>query len=293
MPGAYPGDDAPKEQIAAWMAAEAEKRGLPAQLPVMAALVESNLTNVNFGDADSLGYFQMRVSFWDSGPYAGFADDPKKQVDWFLDTAERVKEQRVSRGQSITDPNQFGEWIADVERPAEQYRGRYQLQLDKANGLLANAPKTPAAPEVAPAAAVAPAAPAAPAAPIDPGQFGQDGTGGTPDAAAQALLQNKNVVLDDVGVSDIKAGPDRSADRRRADEAQPGAQDRRLVHVLGPPAHDGRRLGLQPHVRPRPGHRVDRRRDRRARAARWRARSPRSSPSSTRRCGRMRSARRS
>ena len=184
------------------MAAEAEKRGLPAQLPVMAALVESNLTNVNFGDADSLGYFQMRVSFWES-EYAGFADDPKKQIDWFLDTAERVKEQRLSRGQSITDPNQFGEWIADVERPAEQYRGRYQLQLDKANELLANAPKTPAAPEVAPAAAVAPVAPAAP---IDPDQFGQDGTGGKPDAAAQALLENKNVVLDDVGVADIKAG---------------------------------------------------------------------------------------
>ena len=157
-PGAYPGDDAPKEQIAAWMAAEAEKRGLPAQLPVMAALVESNLTNVNFGDADSLGYFQMRVSFWDSGPYAGFADDPEKQVDWFLDTAERVKAQRVSRGQSITDPNQFGEWIADVERPAEQYRGRYQLKLDEANRLLADAPKTPAAPE---AAAIAPTAPVA------------------------------------------------------------------------------------------------------------------------------------
>ncbi len=140
------------------MAAEAEKRGLPAQLPVMAALVESNLTNVNFGDADSLGYFQMRVSFWDSGPYAGFADDPEKQVDWFLDTAERVKDQRVSRGQSITDPNQFGEWIADVERPAEQYRGRYQLKLDEANRLLADAPKTPAAPE---AAATAPTAPVA------------------------------------------------------------------------------------------------------------------------------------
>ena len=77
VPGAYPGDDAPKEQIAAWMAAEAEKRGLPAQLPVMAALVESNLTNVNFGDADSLGYFQMRVSIWES-QYPGFADDPAK-----------------------------------------------------------------------------------------------------------------------------------------------------------------------------------------------------------------------
>ena len=144
--GDYPGDDAPKEQIAAWMAKEAEKRGLPAQLPVMAALVESNLTNVDHGDADSLGYFQMRVSIWESD-YPGFADDPKKQIDWFLDTAERVKEQRVSRGQSITDPSQFGEWIADVERPAEQYRYRYQERLDQANQLLKDAPKTAPTPQ--------------------------------------------------------------------------------------------------------------------------------------------------
>ena len=27
----------------------------------------------------------------------------------------------------IDDPRQFGEWIADVELPAEQYRSRYQL----------------------------------------------------------------------------------------------------------------------------------------------------------------------
>ena len=142
-PGAYPGDDAPKPQIAAWMAAEAKKRGLPAQLPVMASLVESNLTNVNYGDADSLGYFQMRVSIWERD-YPGFGKDPDKQLDWFLDTAEGVMKQRVERGQSIDDPNQFGEWIADIERPAEQYRGRYQLRLDEANKLLADAPKTPA-----------------------------------------------------------------------------------------------------------------------------------------------------
>ena len=41
---------------------------------------------------------------------------------------------------------------------------------------------------------------------MDPSQFGQDGTGGKPDAEALALLENKNIVLDDVGVADIKAG---------------------------------------------------------------------------------------
>jgi hypothetical protein len=27
------------------------------------------------------------------------------------------------------DPSAWGEWIADVERPAEEYRGRYQARL--------------------------------------------------------------------------------------------------------------------------------------------------------------------
>ena len=151
---AYPGDDAPREQIAAWMGKQAQKRGLPPQLPVMASLVESGLKNLNFGDADSVGFFQMRLSIWNQGDYAGYPDDPHKQLDWFLDTAQAVKAQRQSRGQSVTDPQQFGEWIADIERPAEQYRGRYQLQLDEANSLLKNAPPPPAPPEqVADAAA--------------------------------------------------------------------------------------------------------------------------------------------
>ena len=143
----YPGDDAPREQIAAWMGAEAQKRGLPPQLPVMAGLVESGLKNLNFGDADSVGYFQMRLSIWNQGEYAGYPDDPDKQLDWFLDTAQAVKDQRISRGQPIDDPNQYGEWIADVERPAEQFRGRYQPQLDQANQLLNATPTPPPAPD--------------------------------------------------------------------------------------------------------------------------------------------------
>ena len=135
-PDAYPGDDAPREQIAAWMAGQAQKRGLPPQLPLMASLVESGMKNLNFGDADSVGFFQMRVGIWNQGAYAGYPDKPELQVKWFLDQAEAVKRQRLVAGKSITDPNQFGEWIADVERPAAQYRGRYQTKLEEANGLL-------------------------------------------------------------------------------------------------------------------------------------------------------------
>ncbi|HEX6021407.1 MAG TPA: CHAP domain-containing protein, partial [Solirubrobacter sp.] len=155
-PDVYPGDDAPKEQIAAWMAGQAEKRGLPPELPVMAALVESGLKNVNFGDADSVGYFQMRVGIWNQGEYAGYPDKPELQLDWFLDQAEAVKQQRIAAGKPIDDPNQYGEWVADVERPAAQYRGRYQERLEEARQLLAARPAAAAPAAVDVAAAVAP-----------------------------------------------------------------------------------------------------------------------------------------
>jgi hypothetical protein len=138
LPSGYPGDSAPKPALAAWMAAEAKKRGLPPELPVMASLVESGLHNDNFGDRDSVGYFQMRTGIWDEGPYKGFGQKPELQLMWFLDQAEQVRKQRIAAGQaaSLNDPSQYGNWVADVERPAAEYRGRYQLRLGQARSLL-------------------------------------------------------------------------------------------------------------------------------------------------------------
>ena len=136
-PVAYPGDDAPREKIAAWMARAAKARGLPPELPVMASLVESDLQNLSYGHADSVGFFQMRTSIWNQGEYAGYAQRPELQLEWFLDHAEAVGKQRVARGLPVDEPARYGEWIADVERPAEQYRGRYQLQLGEAREVLA------------------------------------------------------------------------------------------------------------------------------------------------------------
>jgi NlpC/P60 family len=138
-PGDYPGDNAPPEDVAAWMGKHAEERGLPPELPVMAALTESGLKNLDHGDADSVGLFQMRLSIWDHGDLRGYPNNPDLQLKWFLDHAEAVERQRVERGLPVDDPKQYGEWIADVERPAEQYRGRYQLRLDDARALLEKA----------------------------------------------------------------------------------------------------------------------------------------------------------
>src|SRR3954451_7423482 len=175
----------------------------------MASLVESGVKNLNYGDADSVGFFQMRVGTWNQGPYQGFPDKPELQVKWFLDQAEAVKRQRMARGESVTDPHEYGNWIADIERPAEQYRSRYGERLDEAQSLLKQHAAAAPAPEPqggAPAAAVVEAAPAAGHHPIDPAQFGAEGAGGTPDAEALALLHNKNVILDANGIADIKAG---------------------------------------------------------------------------------------
>lgn len=134
----YPGDSASKQQLAAWLAAHAQKAGLPPELPVMAALVESGVANLKGGHADSVGFFQMRVGIWNKGEYAGYPERPELQAKWFIDHALAVKKARIAAGDANfgTDPSAWGNWIADVERPAAQYRGRYQLRLEEARGLL-------------------------------------------------------------------------------------------------------------------------------------------------------------
>lgn len=133
----YPGDQAPKEALAAWMAYGATSRGIPGELPVMAALVESNLTNLPPGDSGYAGFFQMRVAIWDRPPYAGFATNPQLQLNWFVDTALAVlASKRGSDPGYGAGEDRYGEWVADVERPAEQFRGRYQLRLGEARMLI-------------------------------------------------------------------------------------------------------------------------------------------------------------
>jgi hypothetical protein len=135
----YPGDNASQVALAKWLANEAAGHGLPPELPVMAALVESGLRNLDFGHADSLGLFQMRKSIWDTGQYAGYPERPELQIKWFVDQALAVKAKAIAGGDVTfgNDPAGWGAWIAEIERPLEQYRGRYQLRLQEARSLLA------------------------------------------------------------------------------------------------------------------------------------------------------------
>ena len=133
----YPGDEAPKATLAGWMAYGASARGVPGELPVTAALVESSLTNLPPGDAGYAGYFQMRLDIWNQGAYAGYPANPQLQLNWFVDTALQVLASKRATDPSYgATESRWGEWIADVERPAEQFRGRYQPRVGESRALI-------------------------------------------------------------------------------------------------------------------------------------------------------------
>jgi len=135
-PALYPGDDAAKERLARWMARAAAERGVPHELPVMAALAESGLRNLR-GDTYH-GFFGMHESL-NAGEYRGFPRNPQLQLNWFLDSASAVRQRRVAEGRpdSANDERAFGGWIADVERPAPENRSGYQPHLAQARELIA------------------------------------------------------------------------------------------------------------------------------------------------------------
>ena len=139
MPADYPGNDAGQKALAQWLAKQAEKAGLPPELPVMAALVESGVRNLDFGDADSVGFFQMRVGDLEQGRVRRLSRQPRaagEVVHRHTRSRTRSSSSRAATRTSARTRATWGEWIADVERPAEQYRGRYQLRLEEARRLL-------------------------------------------------------------------------------------------------------------------------------------------------------------
>jgi hypothetical protein len=136
------------------MAGGAAAAGLPAELPVMGALVESDLHNLDYGDRDAAGYFAMRKAVWDTGKYAGFVEHPELQLQWFIDQAQAARAKRIALGQQdpVLVETVWGDWIADVLLPAAQYRYRYQLELADARALIG--PACPAAGEPPPGGVV-------------------------------------------------------------------------------------------------------------------------------------------
>jgi hypothetical protein len=136
-PAVYPGKGAERKTIALWMARAAALRDVPEELPVMAALAESGLRNLNRRGNPFAGFFSMHRSL-NKGPYRGFAKNPDLQLRWFLDTAVIVRQREIAEGaeEYAGDPTAYGLWIADIERPAPENRDGYQPYLDDAGKLL-------------------------------------------------------------------------------------------------------------------------------------------------------------
>ena len=136
-PATYPGDDAKKSSIARWMARGAAVRELPDELPVIAGLAESGLRNMRLPGNRYAGYFSMHLALND-GAYRGFPRRPERQLRWFTDSAVLVRQRAIAEGHEDfgVDPDGYGLWVADIERPAPENRAGYQRYLDDARDLL-------------------------------------------------------------------------------------------------------------------------------------------------------------
>jgi hypothetical protein len=185
-------DDPSRLAVAHWMAAAAREAGLPGELPVMASLVESGLRNLSYGDADSVGFFQMRQGIWNQGVYAGYLVRPELQLRWFFDHALAVRDARRAAGDIAfgEDAATWGDWIADIEQPYGPYRGRYAQRLDEARTLLA----LPAPPIASFELGLTVGGPAAPV--VDPAA----------DELAQRVLADPEITLDPRASSDLASG---------------------------------------------------------------------------------------
>jgi hypothetical protein len=134
---AYPGDDASPREKALWMGRAARASGIPPELPVMAAISESGLTNGRLGRG-SYGYFGLRRDIWNHGAYKGFFERPALQLRWFINQAIAVRDSGVQRGVNYSSSDKgYGDWVADIERPTAYLRSQYGRALDLARTLLA------------------------------------------------------------------------------------------------------------------------------------------------------------
>jgi peptidoglycan hydrolase-like protein with peptidoglycan-binding domain len=127
--------NSPKLRLVHDLAIRAKKLGIPAELPIITALVESNFTNVAGGDRDSVGMFQQRAAW---GPFA-IRHDPRKSAELFFNGGlggQRGAVDFKSRFKS-QGPSAYGAWAQAVQVSA--FPGRYQQRLAEARRLLRQA----------------------------------------------------------------------------------------------------------------------------------------------------------
>ena len=150
-------------------------RGLPpyaAIVAVAASWTEATLINdLRQLDHDSEGLFQLRVSLWTKQ----VADDPVASTSWFLDRLVQVPNWQTI---ALTDA------AADVERPAQAYRGRYATAQPLATAVVSllwpSASARPAPTHAAPTGAAPTPVGSGGVTTVDPAVLCPGGAGGIP-----------------------------------------------------------------------------------------------------------------
>lgn len=127
--------NSPKLRLVHDFAMRAKQLGIPAELPIMTALVESNFTNVSGGDRDSVGMFQQRAAW---GPFS-VRHNPRKSAEMFFKGGQQGQRGAVDfksqfRGRG---PAAYGQWCQALQVSA--FPDRYQERLGEARRLLRQA----------------------------------------------------------------------------------------------------------------------------------------------------------
>lgn len=139
-PERWPGNSASKTLKAKWMAAKAEEKGLPAVLPVMAALGESNMDQyVVNPTSGATGLFQIIRRF-----HPGVdPTDPEEALNWFINTALHPEKRRyvTSRGLTLKQvlaqgEAGYGTWISRDIEGSDASGSYYQGFLKEAKELI-------------------------------------------------------------------------------------------------------------------------------------------------------------
>lgn len=117
------------------MVKQARAAGVPPELPLMTALVETRMRNLNYGDRDSIGLFQQRNA-WGSR-----ADrlNPAKATKMFLYGGKQgqrgATDYKKLFGKLPPTARNLGRWCQKVQVSA--FPGRYAKMYQEARRLMA------------------------------------------------------------------------------------------------------------------------------------------------------------
>ena len=105
-------------------------RAYPGELPVMASLVESGLANLNHGDRDSVGFFQMRLGIWNRGALPRLSQRRRAAAQVVPRPSHCAEGRRIAAGDGELRPR--SEHMGQLDRRRRAPRRALPLPLSRA-----------------------------------------------------------------------------------------------------------------------------------------------------------------